>query len=355
MASETDISVFIELLNKFLSAIPFAEFPGNTSIIVNPTAGIYRSLKSLKHVNAELSSFMDSLSSENALPSVKRTVEIHITTTLEEGRIVADAIAEKAAESDGQSLILTAGGDGTANILCSRLLECDSRLLGKISIFRLPMGTGNDGLDSQTTADAWRTLSLSDSVKTLSAVRVRLSHGATRYAFNIASVGLDGWVTHLTNRIKKVIPGSFYSLMVDVAALFYEKRVHVAPMDVCLDDGDECFTENLLLLAMGVSGHRTYGNNKLVLPGEDNICAITTVPFFKKFKLKNAFYVGNHVDFKETIMKKARKLKLSYGFSIPMQFDGEVIWLKPDDFPVELEIVPTGIRVLTPVKSAPGV
>ena len=348
MESNTSIEKFIEYLKHFFCAVPSLRGYAHAALIVNPSAGVFRNRKAFSQV-------LENLKQESGSPESQAGADadaecsIFITSSVEDGAAAAKEICRLAVEKEGKTFVMTAGGDGTANTLCTYLLAQTALVRDKIILFRLPMGTGNDGLDASNMDEAWKVLHSARKTAELGAVRIKLVDGKIFYAFNIASIGLDAWVTDLTNRIKKVIPGSFYSIMVDVATLFYEKCVKVDTMKIELKNGTEQVTleEKLLLLAMGVSGHRTYGNNKLVLPGDENICAIRPMKFFKKFKLKNNFYVGRHVDFEETLMRKAGVMTITCGNPVPMQYDGEALWLAPGDFPLEMSVVPTGIHVLT--------
>lgn len=123
-----------------------------------------------------------------------------------------------------QRLIVTAGGDGTSRGTLISALDLPEEVRTTLLFFRLPLGTGNDAADAPDWTSALEVLSGRGralfSVKALPVVEVRAPGLPVHYAFNIASVGLDAFVVHLTNRLKTWFPGNSYSLMVDAAAFF---------------------------------------------------------------------------------------------------------------------------------------
>ena len=51
-------------------------------------------------------------------------------------------------------------------------------------------------------------------------------------------------------------------------------------------------------------------------------------------------------------MTQTNRIVIAYPGRIPLQLDGEVLWLDSGDFPMELKIVDTGIKVLSAKQSA---
>jgi hypothetical protein len=141
--------------------------------------------------------------------------------------------------------------------------------------------------------------------------------------------------------MKGSLPGDFYKLWVDIAALFYDRLYRVEPMNVRIIDAkgnaSAEFCEKILLLAVGVSGHRTYGSRKHILPDDRNICVIKQMPLLRKLTLKGLFSTGRHVDKKEALLFSAPKAKFRGQFPILAQMDGETVLLTPEDFPAVIE------------------
>ena len=169
------------------------------------------------------------------------------------------------------------------------------------------------------------------------------------YGYNIASVGLDAYVGYLTNRLKGRFGGDLYKVIADVMTLLYERVVGAGPMraEIVDDQGRASRLEGVFLLfALGVSGYRQYGGGKLVLPGYENLCAIEPLGIVGKIRLKSLFYRGEHVHEPNVRMASAVRATIHYGQSIPLQIDGETVWLHAEHFPLEMEVLPPEVPVL---------
>jgi diacylglycerol kinase family enzyme len=214
-------------------------------------------------------------------------------------------------------LIITAGGDGTSlevqNALCSTSAEIRERFV----ILRLPLGTGNDGADAFELEGALRLIIEPSKITFRRSVRLITSTPGKGpfLAFNILSVGLDAFVTHMTNKMKGTLPGDFYKLWVDMASLFYDRIYKVDLMDVrALDDkGNEVtkFRDKVLLLAVGESGHRCYGSQNHILPDDRNVCWIRQMPLLRKIALKGLFPTGAHINKPGCTLFNANRVEIS--------------------------------------------
>jgi diacylglycerol kinase family enzyme len=250
-------------------------------------------------------------------------------------------------------LIIIAGGDGTSWEVLSALYHAPEEARSNMAILRLPMGTGNDGADSPNLVDALMLLIKPSRIELNPAVRLITApegQAAKNYpcclAFNILSVGLDAFVTHMTNKMKGKLPGDSYKLWVDVASLLYDRLYTVGFLDVKADGGAIMLRDKLLLLAVGASGHRTYGAQKKILPDDRNVCALKQMPLLRKLALKDLFTTGKHIDKPEAILFNARRVEFSGSYPILAQMDGEAILLQPEDFPATIELTEPIIPVL---------
>jgi len=250
-------------------------------------------------------------------------------------------------------LVISAGGDGTSREILAALYHVPVEFRSNMAILRLPLGTGNDGADSSSLVEALRLLIQPSRVEFNPCLRLvtapkgpaALNHPHC-LAFNILSVGLDAFVTHMTNRMKGKLPGDSYKLWVDIASLLYDRLYKVDFLDVKADGGAVTLREKLLLLAVGASGHRTYGSQKKILPDDRNVCAVKQMPLLRKLALKGLFTTGAHADKPEAILFKARRVEFSGGFPILAQMDGETVLLQPADFPAAIELTEPLIPVL---------
>jgi diacylglycerol kinase family enzyme len=223
------------------------------------------------------------------------------------------------------------------------------------------MGTGNDGADAWELDAALELLTGPSRIELTRGLKLSTATGKTWpgdssspgepfLAFNILSVGLDAFVTHMTNKMKGSLPGDSYKLWVDIASLLYDKLYKVGPMDVKSFDAKgkelQSFREKVLLCAMGASGHRSYGSHKMILPDERNVCVMKQMPLLRKVALKGLFNTGTHIDKPEAILFTAHRISVSGEYPILAQMDGETVLLHKEDFPAVIELTEPVIPVL---------
>jgi diacylglycerol kinase family enzyme len=275
------------------------------------------------------------------------TAERTVTALLDE------AAAAGQAGTPPFNLIIAAGGDGTSLEILTALYSAPGSIRSNFGVIRLPMGTGNDG------ADGWELDTVLDLLIGPSRIEytrgVRLVTANPRkgpfLAFNILSVGLDAFVTHMTNKMKGRLPGDSYKLWVDVAAILYDKLYKVGPMDVAAynETGEaiERFAEDVLLLAVGISGRRTYGSRKKVLPDDRNVCVAKQMSLFRKLTLKGLFASGAHINKPEFRLFTAHRVEFRGENPVLAQMDGETTLLTPEDFPAAIELTEPAIPVVT--------
>jgi diacylglycerol kinase family enzyme len=249
-------------------------------------------------------------------------------------------------------LIITAGGDGTSLEVQEALYNAPAAVKSNCAILRLPMGTGNDGADAWELDEALALLLCQVRIERHRALRLSTStpEKGPFLAFNILSVGLDAFVTHMTNKMKGNLPGDSYKLWVDIASLLYDRIYRVGPMELRVFDesGQEraAFTEPVLLLAVGASGRRTYGSHKRILPDDRNVCVVKQMPLLRKVALKGLFTTGEHIHKPESRLFSAGRVEFRGQYPILAQMDGETVLLRPEDYPAAIELTEPAIPVL---------
>ena len=67
---------------------------------------------------------------------------------------------------------------------------------------------------------------------------------------------------------------------------------------------------------------------------------------FRKIQQKRLFYLGTHGELPEVRFYRADRVDIDYASRIPLQLDGEIVWLEPKDFPLSLRLVNAKIKVL---------
>jgi diacylglycerol kinase family enzyme len=330
-------------------------FPGreiDATIIANPRAGGFTRPRFWKARLSELEALGLEASS---LPDREPRPHLRLLQTERPGHafdMTADLIEMASTAPSGvEFLVITAGGDGTSLEVQNRLVHAPAEVRERFTVLRLPMGTGNDGSDGTDLDDALGRLIRPVRLHRQGALRMSAQGIAeSRWAFNIASVGLDAYVTHMTNKLKGVMPGDSYHLWLDIASLFYDKAFKVRPMRVELSRRGksevETIEQPLLILAMGESGHRSYGSHVHILPDDDNLIAVRKMGLFGKLALKAAIALRKHRGRKGVFFRTADRAFIQYDENLLAQFDGETLLLKPENFPATLERVPDMIRVL---------
>lgn len=331
------------------------------AVIANPVAGGFKIRNKSNANRAYFQSAID-LVRDRPVVTASCTYVLYCTVSSGHARNLAAIVyneAKLARNSSDIFLVVTAGGDGTSlevqsEFAVSVLLEGNRELVDRICILRLPFGTGNDGSDGRTLDETLSLLTGDSKFALQPAVRV---HSVNRdidslFAFNIASIGLDAFVTHMTNRLKKFSPGDFYKIWVDLACLFYNKIYRIGTLEVIptQEDGKrmQYIKDRMLLMAMGASGRRTYGSNQKILPDDRNVCGVREMPLLRKLKLKSLFKIGKHVNLQESVLLSAKKIEIQYAEKILMQLDGETHFLYPADFPLVMELTEPFIRIIRP-------
>jgi diacylglycerol kinase family enzyme len=251
-------------------------------------------------------------------------------------------------------MVICAGGDGTSLEVLSRIHAAPPGLRDRFVVIRLPMGTGNDGADSPELTEALDLLILPSEIAKVPALRLSTATEGKGpfFAFNILSVGLDAFVTHMTNKMKGRLPGDSYKLWVDIAALFYDRIYRVRPMEIRVLDGEETGPRSLretpLLLAVGASGRRTYGSRQRILPDDRNVCIVRQMPLLRKLALKGLIRTGRHADAAEVLLFSAGRVEFQGGEPLLAQMDGETVPLWETDFPAAIELTEPSVQILKP-------
>ncbi|MBO4706647.1 MAG: hypothetical protein J5647_12990 [Spirochaetaceae bacterium] len=360
-------------------------------IIANPTAGGFTQKK--KSIANEL---VLQAAAEKAAESIKSGVkttvsEIVLRKTEHAGhgiQFVTELLKEAAGSgvsgensgagdsSGGDYLIITAGGDGThlevqTTLLKAAFADAATKQLvtNKITVLRLPFGTGNDGSDGREFADTLRRLTEPSHFALQKAVKVWYEgehpNGESKrkvdtydsldvlppwYAFNIASIGIDAFITYMTNRTKGVMPGDFYQMWVDLACVFYGTKFPSKPMKITVYDKNgeiiDTVQSAVEFCLLGVSGHRTYGSNHKILPTDETFCTVKKMGLIKKLIQKNTFTDGTHAGKPTTVLRTASKIRVDYNQDILVQMDGEVHLLQPAQYPLFMEHTEPVIRII---------
>ena len=363
----------------------------NAYFIANKTAGCFTN----NHKSAKYKKFFsDTLKAVRNDPECAASISYKIFSTEYSGHaadLTRSVVSQLIATDDGkgklENLIITAGGDGTSLEVQTALYKCAMEgpkhldaIMNKITILRLPLGTGNDGTDGHSIEETVEllksglTFANSRAVKVypeknLSDEEIQSSAKACgknqkkycdpdfkspRYSFNIASIGVDAYVVYLTNTVKKKLPGNFYHLCVPLGGLLYDKDFPTGPVTIELFEKAEEKTSELkldnglTLMAFGASGYRVYGGGHKVLPNEKNLCIAPKVSLPVLIKHNNKFVDGSFEGTNLASLHSVEKIRISYKKAVLMQCDGETVMLTPAHFPLIMELTEPCLRMLAP-------
>lgn len=328
-------------------------------ILMNPVAGgLAQAVRRRRHIVA-LEALQERRQTATG-PSENEQVpyEVHVTQQAGDTERLAAELMERDHGSD-RVLVLLCGGDGTYSQFLDVCVRAGAEALKQFCFMRLPLGSGNDGADARDLVHACELLAETGRVVPTRGVAVTPQGIPMRHAFNISSVGLDAYVTYTTNKLRKRLPGDTYKVVADISTLFYDRIYGVGAMHAAIERAGKEPLQKLegqfMIFAVGVGGYRCYGDHKWVLPDEHNVCAIRldnmTLP--RRLDLKKKLYVGDHVHHENTEMLGAQKVTLQYDRRIPLQLDGEGVWLGPENFPLSFELTQPSISVLVdPADSA---
>lgn len=241
------------------------------------------------------------------------------------------------ARSGGKTPIIASfGGDGTHNQVLRAVPSGPDGEAPQIWFFRVPLGSGNDAVGVSSLPAVIESLSAPLEPVWIPEVEVRTPRRTLR-SFNIASVGIDAFVTMMHHRLRKALPGNTYRIIANLALLIYERLVNLGPISV--ETAEEDLGEaRRALIAFGVHGNLTYGDHIRILPGEENLCVFESVSLLGKLKMKRLLMEGNHVHQPLTTMRSTNRITLRYDRRLTVQVDGEADWLEAEDFPLVMQI-----------------
>jgi diacylglycerol kinase family enzyme len=316
-------------------------------VVVNREAGFFRKQRMLRSLVRELGEHLDTLDTLGEAGTLKHAqVVTHYTAGPGDAARIAGRLAEEADAASGQPrLIVAAGGDGTAHEIATGLLnhyraEVDAGTPIPFRLMRFPLGTGNDGPGPATFHQAYDALLRFKDPVVAPVVDIASSDGRRWYALNIASVGIDAYIADLSNRLKPLLPGDAYRFLANLGVLGYRAAVRKAPLALTLFAGSSRLRASVVpsMVVVGVSGNRSYGRGKQILPNDGNVCVVQDMNVLKRLATKHLFYRGDHGRLHEVRFFHADAVTLVSDVRLPLQVDGEVTWLPPSAFPLKMTV-----------------
>lgn len=226
--------------------------------------------------------------------------------------------------------LVICGGDGSLNEAINGLPDF-SRPIG---IY--PLGRGNDFIKNFSLPGNWAHL-LGENYR-----EVDIGKCNDRLFHNGIGAGFDGQIIINMMNSNSLFKGhaAYYYHVVKILSTYKERDLHFTI------DGRE-FNETVLLIL--VANGTTFGGGFKLAPEADldngllDVCIITRISAIRRFLNLSRLKAGKHLDMKEAIYLKGKKIKISAG-DIHGQIDGEYFGTPP----YEISVLSRKLKVLIP-------
>jgi YegS/Rv2252/BmrU family lipid kinase len=279
------------------------------------------------------------------LPQIQKLFEsFHIHTQF----VATDGVAELEASirnaiSQGQRTLFALGGDGTFQALANAAFETDA-LLGV-----LPLGGGNDfaaglGLSGDPVKAAEAVLR--GSPRLVDVVRARTADGRMRLYVGGGGVGLDAEAARYASGVYRRFPGRLRYIASALRAL-----AGYDPPEVQIDfPGSDLASIRAKALLAAALNSPTYGAGLRLAPdaklddGLLHVILIEDLGVLEVLKLLPRLMRSGEL--RTSRLKRWRAQRLLLSTDRPSVFHGDGEILGPT--PVEIDVVPRGMRVLAP-------
>ena len=320
-------------------------------LIVNPKAGRFRRESTIDTIVKGLEEEIVKIKHSNHY-----TRYIHFEEYRTEFEGHADEFGHKIAAEPTDSaykLIIVASGDGGYNEVCSGILKTKNKTRD-IRLLHVPLGSGNDTAEVKDIKQSYELITGAHKIKKGNAVKISDSAGDVSYAFNIASIGLDGYVAHVANEIKKVFGETSYWVASKIAPISYYLRKPSSSIDfftVYYPIGTsnwEHYQNNRLITAIGAKGNSEYGHGMKILPDENNVCTVQHMNLLRLLQNEPIFYKGQHGILPEVHFYKSNRIEFKSTQPLWLQRDGQTSKVSLKQYPLIFEIMEKCINKVIP-------
>ncbi len=282
---------------------------GRILVIINPSASRGRALRAWSRVR-------DLVASHG----------LTFTETLTERRMHAWEIAQDAA-SQGYTLIVAAGGDGTVNEVINGLMQVPQPARPALAV--LPGGTGNDfarGIGTPKRADLAVQALLTGTRK-----RVDVGQVNDRYFGGISGVGFDAEAARQANEWPRWVGGT----ALYVAAIL-KMLVTYSPVDARITiDGR---AQSLRMFLLAAANTKWYGGGMFMAPHaemDDGRLAVVYARDLGKLEtlaLLPQVYSGRHLLHPKVSHTTADEIRVESDTPLSIHADGEIVGRVPAVF-----------------------
>ena len=289
-------------------------------VIVNPKAGRKKKKKAIPVIR-------------KVFASSKTEFDIYVTK--EPGDATNEA---KRAVQQGYDVVISAGGDGTANEVVNGIAGYD------VTLGVIPCGSGNDLAISM---EIPRRIEDACEVILRGNTRVRdLGRVIDRYFVNAVGIGFDAAVAKTVNECFRSFPVRGIPLY--VLAMF-KTLLQYKDCEACVTiDGETTINLHPLLIAVGIG--KTYGGGIPIVPyaipddGLYDVCTVEALGSFEVISKLPKALKGTHVSDPKARFIRGKSVSIQLSAAMPLHIDGEVF--EADS--MEFSIIPGGLQVFHP-------
>ncbi len=297
--------------------------PPDIVVILNPRAGRYRAMRHQQ----TLRELMEQASRVTGL-----------TWRIVETKRPGDAtVLAQQAVQEGASIVVAAGGDGTAGEVANGIVGTSARL------GILPLGTGND---FARCAGISENLPVAiDTLFTGKPRRVDLGQVNGRYFLNVAGCGFDGEVARRVNQGYRLLQGTAAYVAAVCQTIFTFQPVQMR----ITADGETTIRRALLCT---VANSQSYGGGMRIAPfaqiddGLLDVCVVQAVSKIEFMRVFPRVFSGTHITHPLFLMQTAREVTVESDPPVPVLVDGDVMGTTPAHF----RVYPCAIEVILPAK-----
>jgi diacylglycerol kinase (ATP) len=290
------------------------------TVIINPAAGRGRALRLFPAVEKRLAE-----SGEDFTIQVSQSPQ-------DPPRLVREAIAA------GAQMIVAGGGDGTSQMVAGALLGSQA-ILGI-----LPLGRGNDfarGLGIPKDPLVACGVLTEGTVRKIDIGRI----GQDKIYLNMAGAGFDGEAIGRANRLP--VKGAFaYFLSVFLTLISFRAVTFTLEHDRGTWKGKA--------MMLGVANSTTYGGGMRLAPDakvDDGLFDVVIIKEVGKLEFVRVFprvYQGTHISHPAVEILRTTRVQMACSAPFDLYADGD----RMAPLPVQLELVPRALAVMTPSQKA---
>lgn len=251
--------------------------------------------------------------------------------------------------NDGYNLIISVGGDGTANEVVNGFFKDDGQLINsEAAVAFMSTGTGRDlgrTLGTPPTIKEAVTYILESPLRPIDLGQVTFTGNAgerqARYFVNVAGLGLDGDTVARVNRTSKALGGFVSFLWGTLVSLMLYKNKQMA----ITVDGNLICNEPVTVVVIG--NGRYFGGGMCIAPQaviDDGLFDIVILRGLSKPALLTNLpkvYSGTHLSHPRITSLRGRKISVTSNDEALLDLDGE----QPGRAPVEVELLPSTLNL----------